>query len=387
MAEKILIVDDDTDSLKLIGLMLQRQGYEITAASSGGQAFNKALAERPNLIILDVMMPDMDGYEICRRLRANPATQPIPIIMFTAKTLIDDKVAGFEAGADDYLTKPTHPAELSSRVKAVLARSAAQKRSAPTAAAANASTGTIVAVVGVKGGVGTTTVACNIAAIFQKKEQTVLADIRPGQGSMAIYLKSARATGMANLLSRAPSDINARTVEAELTAHPSNLKLLTCSTRPREMGLAVNPDTASAILKQLRGISARTVVDLGVGLTPLNVRLMKEADQTVVVTEPTRFSISMAKDMLKEIETMGIGQARANTVVVSRAQSALQVPWAEAEKDLGQLLGAIGHATDLAIEAAEAGFPIVLSQPTSAPAAQLAKLSEQLFVRMRASAN
>src|SRR5512135_732527 len=98
MAEKILIVDDDIDSLKLIGLMLQRQGYEISAASSGAQAFNKAFAEHPDLIILDVMMPDMDGYEICRRLRANPATQAIPIIMFTAKTLIDDKVAGFEAG-------------------------------------------------------------------------------------------------------------------------------------------------------------------------------------------------------------------------------------------------------------------------------------------------
>ena len=112
MAEKILIVDDDIDSLKLIGLMLQRQGYEISAASAGGQAINKAAAENPDLIILDVMMPDMDGYEVCRRLRADTTTQHIPIIMFTAKTLVDDKVSGFEAGADDYLTKPTHPAEL-----------------------------------------------------------------------------------------------------------------------------------------------------------------------------------------------------------------------------------------------------------------------------------
>src|SRR5207249_2235968 len=87
MAEKILIVDDDIDSLKLIGLMLQRQGYEISAASSGGQAIAKALADSPDLIILDVMMPDMDGYEVCRRLRADANTQSIPIIMFTAKTL------------------------------------------------------------------------------------------------------------------------------------------------------------------------------------------------------------------------------------------------------------------------------------------------------------
>src|SRR5512139_1657118 len=96
MAEKILIVDDDIDSLKLIGLMLQRQGYEITAANAGAQALAKAAAETPELIILDVMMPDMDGYEVCRRLRADARTRGIPVIMFTAKTLVDDKVAGFE---------------------------------------------------------------------------------------------------------------------------------------------------------------------------------------------------------------------------------------------------------------------------------------------------
>ncbi|MBK7451990.1 MAG: response regulator [Anaerolineales bacterium] len=82
----------------------------------------KAFEERPQLILLDVMMPDMDGYEVTRRLRKNPATAAIPILMFTAKTQLDDKVTGFEVGADDYLTKPTHPTELQSHVKALLAR-------------------------------------------------------------------------------------------------------------------------------------------------------------------------------------------------------------------------------------------------------------------------
>jgi len=79
MSNKILIVDDDIDSLKLIGLMLQRQGYEVIAASAGNQALAKATSENPSLIILDVMMPDMDGYEVCRRLRANPDTVPTRI--------------------------------------------------------------------------------------------------------------------------------------------------------------------------------------------------------------------------------------------------------------------------------------------------------------------
>ena len=122
MAEKILIIDDDIDTLKLVGLMLERQGYSIAVASNGSLGLTRAASEKPDLILLDVMMPDMDGYEVTRRLRSDPALAHIPIIMFTAKTMVDDKVAGFESGVDDYLTKPAHPAELTAHVKAVLAR-------------------------------------------------------------------------------------------------------------------------------------------------------------------------------------------------------------------------------------------------------------------------
>ncbi|RPI97270.1 MAG: response regulator, partial [Chloroflexi bacterium] len=122
MPEKILIVDDDVDTLRLVGLMLQRQGYQIVAANNGHQALTMAQSEKPDLILLDVMMPDMDGYEVTRRLRGSATTSSIPIIMFTAKSQVDDKVTGFDVGADDYLTKPTQPRELFAHVKAVLAR-------------------------------------------------------------------------------------------------------------------------------------------------------------------------------------------------------------------------------------------------------------------------
>ena len=102
--------------------MLQRQGYQISAATNGQQGLEKAFEEDPDLILLDVMMPDMDGYEVTRRLRQNPSTLQTPILMFTAKTQLDDKVIGFEVGANDYLTKPTHPSELQARVKTLLAR-------------------------------------------------------------------------------------------------------------------------------------------------------------------------------------------------------------------------------------------------------------------------
>src|SRR3972149_4284559 len=115
MPAKILIVDDDLQSLKLIGLMLQRRGHTIAAAQSGMQALAKVRSEVPDLVILDVMMPGLDGFEVCRRLRSDPKTSRVPIILFTAKNQVSDKVAGFQAGADDFLTKPVHPNELASR--------------------------------------------------------------------------------------------------------------------------------------------------------------------------------------------------------------------------------------------------------------------------------
>ena len=84
MAEKILIIDDDIDTLKLVGLMLERQGYQIAVASNGTIGLSKASSERPDLILLDVMMPDMDGYQVTERLRSDPSLSHIPIVMFTA---------------------------------------------------------------------------------------------------------------------------------------------------------------------------------------------------------------------------------------------------------------------------------------------------------------
>ena len=101
MSEKILIIDDDLDTLRLVGLMLQRQGYQISAATNGQQGLDKALDEEPDLILLDVMMPEMDGYEVTRRLRQNPSAMETPILMLTAKSQLNEKVISVEVGAND----------------------------------------------------------------------------------------------------------------------------------------------------------------------------------------------------------------------------------------------------------------------------------------------
>jgi DNA-binding response OmpR family regulator len=377
MAEKILIVDDDVDSLKLIGMMLQRQGYEIVAASNGQQALARARADEPELIILDVMMPDMDGYEVCRRLRHDSTTQAIPIIMFTAKTLVDDKVAGFEAGADDYLTKPTHPAELASRVKAVLARSAAQRRP-------NGDQALTLGFLGAKGGVGITTLAANVAAALARSDPTIIADFRFGQGTLGLSLGFARSTGMANLLARSANEITPRAVENELVTHGSGLRLLLSSPRPKETLLNVSPDAAVMLLRHLRTLSRNVVLDLGAGLTRLSARLAQEVDQLTLAVEPNRVALALARDLLHEIEQLGLPHNQINVVLVNRAQSSLQIPWQEAEQILNhEMTAIISPAPELAFQAAEAGLPIVIFQPNSIVANQFGKLAEEIASHRR----
>jgi len=117
---KILVVDDEEDIVEIIKLYLEDEGYEVIAAYDGFEALEKTSYESPHLIILDIMMPKLDGFEVCRRIRTEA---PIPILILTAKKTEDvDKIIGLELGADDYMIKPFNPKELTARVKALLRR-------------------------------------------------------------------------------------------------------------------------------------------------------------------------------------------------------------------------------------------------------------------------
>lgn len=120
--EKILVVDDEEDILELVRYNLIKNGYRVTCAPSGEQAVEKLKEETPQIILLDLMLPGIDGLDLCRNLKGNPATAGIPIIMITAKGEDADIVTGLELGADDYITKPFSPRVLLARIRALLRR-------------------------------------------------------------------------------------------------------------------------------------------------------------------------------------------------------------------------------------------------------------------------
>lgn len=130
MPHKILIVEDDKDIAKMLDYNLKKEGYRTIVSKSGEDAIDKAAEETPDLMLLDLMLPGLDGLEVCKQLKAGKKTADIPIIMLTAKSQESDKVIGLELGADDYVTKPFSPRELTARIKAVLRRSKGVKNTA-----------------------------------------------------------------------------------------------------------------------------------------------------------------------------------------------------------------------------------------------------------------
>jgi DNA-binding response OmpR family regulator len=119
---KVVIADDDEDILELVAFRLERAGYEVITAADGREALDRVREHLPQLVVLDVMMPGLSGYEVTREIRADDATRDIPVILLTARVQEADVNRGFEAGADDYLRKPFSPRELRARVEAILAR-------------------------------------------------------------------------------------------------------------------------------------------------------------------------------------------------------------------------------------------------------------------------
>lgn len=384
MAERILIIDDDVDTLRLVGLMLQRQGYQISAASNGTLGLSKALEERPDLILLDVMMPDMDGYEVVRRLRKNPATVSIPVLMFTAKTQIDDKVTGFESGADDYLTKPTHPTELQSHVKALLARAATKKDTGEIKTALQEKHGYLIGILSARGGLGVSTLSANLAAGLFTRDHSdvVLAEMTPGQGTLGMDLGIPSQKGLTEILQGKVVEITREKVESAIVSHTSGLKLFLASENPRDVSLTSNVQNYEALVARLASLSRFVVLDLGAGLPPFVEKILPFCNERVVVMEGMPSTIQHTKYLLNDITSLGIDPETITVVLNNRQRSEAQMPWAQVQEKLGHSIAAtITPAPELFLQATRLQTPAVLAQPTNMTSQQFIKIAESIIER------
>jgi CheY-like chemotaxis protein len=376
MAEKILIIDDDVDTLKLVGLMLQKQSYQIVAANNGLQGLEQAETENPDLILLDVMMPGMDGYEVAKRLRANPLTANTPILMFTAKTQLDDKVTGFEAGADDYLTKPTHPSELNAHVKALLARTSKGKvMTSPLPTEKHAMT---IGILSPRGGQGVTTVAVNLGGALRQatNADVIVAELRPGMGTLGPDLGENKPKALTELLTGNIAEMTRQKVKEDLFVHDTGLRLLFASVQPKDTALANSVAAMEALVNRMSYLTAYLVLDLGAGLTAMAQKLIASCNLIFVVAEPVANAIAHSNMLINDLIDAGVPKANVQVVVVNRIRSDTQLTMQEMENQLGQLpVVAITPAPELIYMATRMKTLAIISRPDSLTAQQFAKLA------------
>ncbi len=399
MPAKILIIDDHEPTRNLIETILSRKGYHTLSASSGPAGLTLAAAEQPDLVLLDLTMPGMDGFEVCRHLRAQNSLSHIPIIMFTAKSLATDKLSGFNAGADDYLVKPTTPAELLRRVSALLERFAgtSHARMHPVAnqdierlpddalytapplpvTPDGERSGCLVAVMGARGGAGATTLAINLAATLADQGQpATLVDLDMVQGHISIYLKQKLTTSLNNLMSIERDDLSLR-LQSELLPAGNNLNLLL--SQPNLDGLlpTLLPGQVSQLLTALHHPGHCTVVDVGRGLNPLARATLAQADQILLCSAPERVSLTAAKQLVSQIEALSLKGALHLVLVDFRERSTL--PQSAIEHFLAVPVFEVVRINDYKLaHAVNSGLPLVRAYPDTATVAVFRQLCQQL---------
>jgi CheY-like chemotaxis protein/MinD-like ATPase involved in chromosome partitioning or flagellar assembly len=388
MAEKILIVDDDLETLRLMGMMLQRQGYLIIAANNGRQAITSVHTEHPDLIVLDVMMPDMDGYQVAREVRGDPETQNIPILMFTAKSQVDDKVAGYESGADDYLTKPVHPAELAARVKVLLSRVKLRgvTPSVPQSSSVK-SRGHMIAVIAPKGGLGVSTLVLNLGiSIYTKtREEVIAAELRPGHGTWGLDLGFNDFEGLNRLLRRHSTEINPSLVEKELIRTTYGARLLMTTSRLKDVELITASDQMLAVVKALPLLANVILLDIGAAITPGISNVLSACQEAILVTEPFPGTINQARILVDELNALEFGRSKLMSLVVfNRVRADIQVPMAQIQEKLGLTAAqVIPPAPEQAYQAALQFQPLAQIQTDGLVSQQFSRLADYIIQRIK----
>ena len=370
MGKKILVVDDDPSGLRLTRDMLSPEGYELITASNGFEGLQMALQEAPDLIVLDVMLPGIDGFEVCHRLRGGAKTARIPIVILSSKTKLTDRDIGLKVGADEYLIKPVDRRELLDIVQRLLAQKevVSQKRAK------------IIAFVGLRGGVGTSTVVTSTSvALAEEGYPPILVDLCPSFGIVPALMGVKPKYTIATLFKGATSTFSRDDLKAALTQHSTGVRLLSGEQAPEEYG-RVTPDGIELLLRELGVMADYILIDIPASSSGLTGAALTKCDFVNLVTGPGHQSLSRFSSTVDMLSKLGVEQKRLGVVVVDRAGIGISTELSTLTSiDNFPVTGLIPCDAKECTDAEERGIPIVLASPSSPVAVALRTLANKLL--------
>jgi pilus assembly protein CpaE len=374
--ERILFVDDEGQIRKLVQTFLLRHGYIVTTATDGYEALLEIRKDRPHLMITDVSMPNLNGLELVKRLRAEAATARLPIIMLSAKKQANDVLAGYAQGADEYVAKPVELAVLAAKVELLLRR--LKITEGPDAVAPTAR-GQVCLFLHGKGGVGTTTLAVNsaIALASAMIYRVTLLDLSLEFPNTALLMDVKPQRTLADLSDVRIEDMTDDLFDLFLAPHSSGVRLVVGADRPELAELVTVPAVHHA-LDRLRASSDYVIVDSAATFTQHTLAAIDAADVIFVVTSGHLASLKATTDVLVVLEKLGVPKGRALLVLNRTTASGLEID---------QVTRFFGRKPEMSVpftrpfdDAADEGKPLVMTEPQNAGAVAMRDLAAQIAV-------
>ncbi len=374
MSKKILVIDDDPVGTRLIEYILKQRGYQVLTAPNGLEGLKKAQNEEPALVVLNIMLPGMDGFEVCHRLRTEDKTAQLPILILSGRAQPIDRATGFKMGADDYIAKPATPSEIINRVESLLARrTVANSR--------------IAAVLSSGGKAGTTTIVVNVAiALAQMGKRVIAADLCPYQGSVSqrLGVKPQDSFCLPEALNDGgPSD----ELESALVVHQSGVRVLRILEPPAKTE-NVSCSNISWLFDGLGNMTDYFLVDLPFQPTAIARMVLTQCDLTIVVSDYTIESLTGVKSIVNVLHYLGISSERVGAVITDpRGTFPEMTPAAirpYVESNLGiLLLGIIPYDIKASVELSSDSAPLIISEPESPMAGSIKELAQQIISKMQ----
>ena len=381
-ATKVLVVDDDLNIQRVLVFTLKQEGFEVHVASDGQAGVEMAASIDPDLILMDVAMPKLDGYNATQQIRAADTGRRVPIIMLTAEADVEQRVKGLRAGADDDIVKPFHPLELIARIKALLSRSGGLQKpkvgtEAPTLAR-------LCSFYGAKGGVGTTTLAINaaIALATRLRRRTALVDANLQFGDERVFLDlGLDSSSIVNAITE--PDLDADLLKKLLVTHRSGIDLLLAPPNPEQADIVVErqrtePGTMTNILHLLRKSYDYTILDTGRTIDDFTLQLFDESDVIFVVMTADLSCLKNVRLVLETMDSLGFERSKVQ-LVLNRSNAYTGINVDNAESALGRKIDyQVINEYRGAISALNSGEPFMSSRPDGPLGQNLAKFAQDI---------
>ena len=358
---KILVVDDDPAGQRLIKYMLTPEGYEVITASNGILGLQMATQQSPDLIILDIMLPGLDGFEVCRRLREGVNTANISIVMLSGKAQETDRDTGLKMGANAYLIKPVDRQELidtvnklvNERIEVVTQRQ-----------------GKIITLIGARGGVGTSTITTNISvALADKGYSTLLVDLSPSFSILADMMGLTVEQSAAGLFKGMGGVISPSVIKELIVDHPSGVKLLWADVFPEEYG-SMTRENVDTLMQETGNLSDFVIVDVPASPSDHAIAALTAADTVILVAGAAKESLERIDTSVTRLSRFGVNIKNIKLLLVDRSGSADNHTVSSA----GGLpvLGFVHYCDNECAEAEAKNTPVIINAP-------LSKISEDIY--------